>query len=114
MCVRHYTVTGVFVQGVGRAPVSVPALTVNIDAVTEVATPEQLQQAVQEGARHIEVTAHMDLTSLAGALHHRGVLLGVFLDATKSIRVSVGFCGPCHPLCHVLRSVNSPCTTKHA
>ena len=113
MFARHCTVTAVFVQEVGRAPVAVPAQAVgNMDAVTEVATPKQLQQAVQQGARHIEVTTHMDLSSLDAALYPGGVLLGVFSDTTRSIRVCVRVLRPLAPLFRVLFGVCVPCTTN--
>jgi len=104
-------VTGAFVQGVARPPVSVPAQAVgNVDAVTEVATPQELQQAVMQGARHIEVTAHMDLTSLDAALHPGGILLGVVSDTTRSIRVCLHVSRPAVPLCHAMPNACPSCT----
>lgn len=111
MCFRYIescvggpsAVTRVFVQEVAREPASVPAQAVgDLDAVTKVATPEELQQAVMEGVRHIEVIAHMDLTSLDEAFYPDGFLLGVFSDATRSIRVCVQVLRPVSPLCNVV------------
>jgi hypothetical protein len=36
-----------------------------VKGVTYVETPQELQAAVDEGARHIEITQHLDLTVLA-------------------------------------------------
>eukprot|EP00892_Ulva_mutabilis_P011349 jgi/Ulvmu1/8587/UM045_0030.1 len=75
------------IAGVPRAPASVPAqATGNADAVTEAPTAAALQQALQNGARHIEVTAHLDLTSLDAAPNPGEMLLGFFADSTRSIR----------------------------
>eukprot|EP00892_Ulva_mutabilis_P004134 jgi/Ulvmu1/2092/UM124_0007.1 len=71
---------------VPRAPASMPAQTFYADIVTEVATAESLQQAIQNGDRHIMVTAHMDLTSLNPPFNPEGVLLGFFSDSSRSIR----------------------------
>lgn len=75
-------------QGVARAPAVVAAQPVaDEDVATEVATPEELQRAVTQGARHIVVTAHMDLTTLDAAANPGEVLLGSFSDTTRSVRV---------------------------
>lgn len=77
-----------YMQGVARAPAVVPAQAQPAeDAVTAVATPAQLQNAIQQGARHIEITAHMDLTSLDAAPNPGDILLGYFSDTTRSIKV---------------------------
>eukprot|EP00892_Ulva_mutabilis_P011358 jgi/Ulvmu1/8595/UM045_0038.1 len=72
--------------GVPKAPASVPAQAFNADAVVVVTNPQQLQQAVQNGARHIEVMAHIDLTSIEAARNPGDILLGFFSDSTYSIR----------------------------
>lgn len=78
----------------------------NADAVTAVATPEQLQQAVMHGARHIEVTDHMDLTLLDPVRHSdgsfmSGVMFGVLSDTTTSIRVCFHIPQPLQLLSHI-------------
>jgi hypothetical protein len=44
--------------------VSGPAGAINNEGVRYVKTPEELQAAVSEGARHIQITDHLDLTTL--------------------------------------------------
>jgi hypothetical protein len=41
-----------------------PAIAANFEGVTNVKTPVELQAAVSEGARHILITEHLDLTTL--------------------------------------------------
>jgi hypothetical protein len=60
--------------------------------VTYVTTPESLNAAVVDGRRHIEITQHLDLTTLASgnistAAHLIKLLLG---PSTWSIRVRPG------------------------
>lgn len=50
-----------------------------------VATAAALLAAVQQGTRHIAVTAHLDLSSLP--LVDEGFLLGIIRDSTRSIVV---------------------------
>lgn len=61
-----------------------------------VATPEELLAAVQRGVQHIEVTDHLDLTTLeppgddyevTASENAPDILLGVVPQAVKSIRV---------------------------
>ena len=52
------------------------------DNVTVVETALQLRTAVAEGASHIEIRAHLDLTALDG-----GSNLGAIPPGVKSIRV---------------------------
>lgn len=55
--------------------------------VTAVTTVEELQAAVVAGARHIEVQAHMDLSSL-DTVAGGELLLGGVQSGTRTLRVS--------------------------
>lgn len=64
--------------------------------VTAVSTPEELLDAVQDGAEHIEVRAHLDLSALeppqqssvqSDSRDAPDILLGVLPPSVKSIRV---------------------------
>jgi hypothetical protein len=57
--------------------------------VTYVMTPEELHAAVSEGARHIEITEHLDLTTLKAdtTLTSATLFYLDFASSTRSIRV---------------------------
>lgn len=59
------------------------------EAVTVVVTPQELQRAVVAGAPHIEIQAHLDLTTLPLLLNGRllGTDAGVLPASVKSITV---------------------------
>lgn len=86
-----------WLQGLAESPALSQAYTPpELDAVTRVSTPLQLQQAMQQGARHIVVEAHLDLSVLElvdipdvpeGTPSSEGYLLGIVRDATHSITV---------------------------
>jgi hypothetical protein len=53
--------------------------------VTYVMTPEELHAAVSQGARHIEITEHLDLTTLKADTTLPSATL-FYLDLSSSIR----------------------------
>jgi hypothetical protein len=65
-------------------PVQGPADDTGDIRITFVGTSAELAAAVARGAHHIEVTAHLDLTSLSSS---GNTILGILPTTVKSIRV---------------------------
>ena len=76
----------------GRPAASTAYPPASPSAQTRVSTAATLQQAMQQGARHIVVEAHLDLSSLelvdfTGDSETPNYLLGIVRDTTRSITV---------------------------
>jgi indole-3-glycerol phosphate synthase len=68
-----------------------PAGAANFEGVTNVTTPEELQEAVSAGARHILITEHLDLTTLKIIPTSKLPIILGMSNNTWTIRVCLSF-----------------------
>jgi hypothetical protein len=61
-----------------------PAGAANYEGVRYVTTPQELQAAVADGARHIQITDHLDLTTLEPSMILPNSFLPTILGISKS------------------------------